>query len=401
MSLGRLENKSLQLVNFPGKKKVKSSPEEPNSISVEISSKSVVVPSQTALSEKSKVKSTKMCLDPVKHNDMPLPSIETLFLAETENTHSHQSDHLDGTSSCIHNDKNISQVSINETTAQKILDDNYQLLNLDDFSTTNFDYIENLPIEFDKDQQSVQDDGDNEMNRCGDDLGTTYGTKINHIKGEPVTSTSNMMDTSSISSNSVIVECERLLKDHDLDDFSPLEKATEPIIIEDHVHISSPIQESEVPEKDPLQPSNEITQSPQNYSETILVSSPSRTNAKHTNHFDMLTPKTEKLIKEEKQQKSNKDVIVVTAAALVVDKRIPKKERVEKMTPTSPPASDDAGDDLASLMKRLVVVVSQHPDDPNETINEIYLMCPDTGRLSEKPLDLPQEIIDNIIASQE
>ncbi|XP_062545359.1 transcription factor TFIIIB component B'' homolog [Armigeres subalbatus] len=44
----------------------------------------------------------------------------------------------------------------------------------------------------------------------------------------------------------------------------------------------------------------------------------------------------------------------------------------------------------------LVLVESQDTNDPTRTIYEIYVTNPETGKLSEKPLDVPEDVIENI-----
>lgn len=44
----------------------------------------------------------------------------------------------------------------------------------------------------------------------------------------------------------------------------------------------------------------------------------------------------------------------------------------------------------------LVLVESQDTNDPTKTIYEIYVTDPETGKLSEKPLDVPYDVIENI-----
>ncbi|KFB38022.1 hypothetical protein ZHAS_00005289 [Anopheles sinensis] len=46
----------------------------------------------------------------------------------------------------------------------------------------------------------------------------------------------------------------------------------------------------------------------------------------------------------------------------------------------------------------LVLVESQDASEPNKTIYEIYVVNPETGQLSEKPLDVPPDVIGNIRA---
>lgn len=57
--------------------------------------------------------------------------------------------------------------------------------------------------------------------------------------------------------------------------------------------------------------------------------------------------------------------------------------------------NDDSNQDR-NFMDSLVVVESQDPNDPNRTIHEVYVVDPDTNEMSEKPLDLPDHVIQRI-----
>uniref|UniRef100_A0A182KFQ9 Transcription factor TFIIIB component B'' Myb domain-containing protein n=1 Tax=Anopheles christyi TaxID=43041 RepID=A0A182KFQ9_9DIPT len=61
---------------------------------------------------------------------------------------------------------------------------------------------------------------------------------------------------------------------------------------------------------------------------------------------------------------------------------------------------DEDGDGGFSLedidINSLVLVESQDSGDPNKTFYEIYVSNPDTGQLSEKPLDVPADVIESI-----
>ncbi|XP_049280151.1 transcription factor TFIIIB component B'' homolog [Anopheles funestus] len=58
---------------------------------------------------------------------------------------------------------------------------------------------------------------------------------------------------------------------------------------------------------------------------------------------------------------------------------------------------DDGGFSLEDIdINSLVLVESQDSVDPNRTFYEIYVSNPDTGQLSEKPLDVPADVIENI-----
>lgn len=81
-----------------------------------------------------------------------------------------------------------------------------------------------------------------------------------------------------------------------------------------------------------------------------------------------------------------------------------KSEAVpEGASPTRP--SDSREDDeqprglglLENIdINSLVLVESQDITNPNKTIYEIYVIDPETDKLSEKPLDVPQDVIENI-----
>lgn len=56
----------------------------------------------------------------------------------------------------------------------------------------------------------------------------------------------------------------------------------------------------------------------------------------------------------------------------------------------------DAKSQKNSFMDSLVVVESQDPHNPSKTIHEVYVMCPKTNKMSEKPLDLPDDVVQQI-----
>ncbi|XP_061512984.1 transcription factor TFIIIB component B'' homolog [Anopheles gambiae] len=57
----------------------------------------------------------------------------------------------------------------------------------------------------------------------------------------------------------------------------------------------------------------------------------------------------------------------------------------------------DGGFSLEDIdINSLVLVESQDSGDPNKTFYEIYVSNPDTGQLSEKPLDVPADVIESI-----
>lgn len=57
---------------------------------------------------------------------------------------------------------------------------------------------------------------------------------------------------------------------------------------------------------------------------------------------------------------------------------------------------DDDNNSDRNFMDSLVVVESQDPNDSNRTIYEVYVVDPDTNEMSEKPLDLPDHVIQRI-----
>lgn len=57
---------------------------------------------------------------------------------------------------------------------------------------------------------------------------------------------------------------------------------------------------------------------------------------------------------------------------------------------------NDSNEDASNFMDSLVVVESQDPNDPSKTIHEVYVISPDTKKMSEQPLDLPDEVIQRI-----
>lgn len=59
--------------------------------------------------------------------------------------------------------------------------------------------------------------------------------------------------------------------------------------------------------------------------------------------------------------------------------------------------NDDTNESEANdCMDSLVVVESQDPNDASKTIHEVYFVCPETKKMSDQPLDLPDEVIQRI-----
>lgn len=59
--------------------------------------------------------------------------------------------------------------------------------------------------------------------------------------------------------------------------------------------------------------------------------------------------------------------------------------------------SDETNESEANdCMDSLVVVESQDPNDASKTIHEVYFVCPETKKMSDQPLDLPDEVIQRI-----
>lgn len=59
--------------------------------------------------------------------------------------------------------------------------------------------------------------------------------------------------------------------------------------------------------------------------------------------------------------------------------------------------SDNDMDKLNDLQGSLVVVASQDSKDPTKIVHEVFVMSPTTGQLSEEPLDLPADVIQQIM----
>ncbi|XP_065078661.1 uncharacterized protein Bdp1 [Ochlerotatus camptorhynchus] len=85
---------------------------------------------------------------------------------------------------------------------------------------------------------------------------------------------------------------------------------------------------------------------------------------------------------------------------------VQESETSEDLQPSTE-ASEEAGDEpdeeprgLGPLedidINSLVLVESQDTTNPGKTIYEIYVIDPETGKLSEKPLDVPEDVIENI-----
>lgn len=59
-------------------------------------------------------------------------------------------------------------------------------------------------------------------------------------------------------------------------------------------------------------------------------------------------------------------------------------------------SQNDTESSERNFMDSLVVVESQDSNDPNRTIHEVFVVDPDTNEMSEKPLDLPDHVIQRI-----
>lgn len=67
----------------------------------------------------------------------------------------------------------------------------------------------------------------------------------------------------------------------------------------------------------------------------------------------------------------------------------------------APPAEQEIANDENEAnednsMDSLVVVESQDPKDSTKTIYEVYVVCPETKKMSDQPLDLPEDVIQRI-----
>lgn len=69
--------------------------------------------------------------------------------------------------------------------------------------------------------------------------------------------------------------------------------------------------------------------------------------------------------------------------------------------PTMDESDADNDTNERSFMDSLVVVESQDPNDPNRTIHEVYVVDPETNEMSEKPLELPDHVIQRIRLSMQ
>lgn len=63
--------------------------------------------------------------------------------------------------------------------------------------------------------------------------------------------------------------------------------------------------------------------------------------------------------------------------------------------------SGDTNDESRDSTRELVVVASHCVDDPNNVIYEVYAVSPITGELSDKPLDLPADVVEQIRKSMD
>uniref|UniRef100_A0A182QIR6 Uncharacterized protein n=1 Tax=Anopheles farauti TaxID=69004 RepID=A0A182QIR6_9DIPT len=74
-----------------------------------------------------------------------------------------------------------------------------------------------------------------------------------------------------------------------------------------------------------------------------------------------------------------------------------EEEQNENMEEEMDEEDGDGGFSLEDIdLNSLVLVESQDAVDPNRTFYEIYISNPDTGQLSDKPLDVPADVIENI-----
>ncbi|ETN65609.1 hypothetical protein AND_002613 [Anopheles darlingi] len=78
-----------------------------------------------------------------------------------------------------------------------------------------------------------------------------------------------------------------------------------------------------------------------------------------------------------------------------------ESDEIEEQTQYDGENDDDgaepSGFSLENIdINSLVLVESQDASEPNKTIYEIYVVVPETGQLSEKPLDVPPEVIESI-----
>ncbi|XP_058058109.1 uncharacterized protein LOC131209132 [Anopheles bellator] len=104
-------------------------------------------------------------------------------------------------------------------------------------------------------------------------------------------------------------------------------------------------------------------------------------------------------------QSSHGECIVTSAEGSSFSRHMPSESkpassnRAEKEATNGAEADndEDGGFSLEDIdINSLVLVESQDANEPNKTIYEIYVSAPETGQLSEKPLDVPPDVIENI-----
>lgn len=74
-----------------------------------------------------------------------------------------------------------------------------------------------------------------------------------------------------------------------------------------------------------------------------------------------------------------------------------EEEEYEEEDLDHEPPENNTSNELPYGIDNLVAVAVQDPNDASKIDHEIYVMCPRTGKLSEKPLDLPKDVIQSIV----
>uniref|UniRef100_A0A182STZ7 Uncharacterized protein n=1 Tax=Anopheles maculatus TaxID=74869 RepID=A0A182STZ7_9DIPT len=98
-----------------------------------------------------------------------------------------------------------------------------------------------------------------------------------------------------------------------------------------------------------------------------------------------------------KQEPCKQDVLAGTGSERAVEQQAEEDDAVAAAAEEEEEDDDDGGFSLEDIdINSLVLVESQDSVNPNRTFYEIYVSNPDTGQLSEKPLDVPAAVIESI-----
>ncbi|XP_050076689.1 uncharacterized protein LOC126563925 [Anopheles maculipalpis] len=108
---------------------------------------------------------------------------------------------------------------------------------------------------------------------------------------------------------------------------------------------------------------------------------------------------TDAIEKINKQQHPEVDGVQEDNDGFMFEKEEEVEENDEGLALEVEEEEDDGGFSLEDIdINSLVLVESQDSVNPNRTFYEIYVSNPDTGQLSEKPLDVPADVIESIRA---